>query len=168
MTKLELLNALSETAAQTVLVRCCGATRWAERMAARWPFDGEAEACAVAEEIWRSLERDDWLEAFAAHPKIGDLGELRNKFARSAAWCAEEQGGVAGAEEATLRALADGNRAYEAKFGYIFIVCATGKTAAEMLAILDKRLGNVPEEELGIAAAEQEKIMLLRLRKLCS
>jgi len=167
MTKLGEINAFSETAARTAFMNCCGATRWAERMAAHRPFGGETEVYAVAKEIWRSLERDDWLEAFAAHPKIGDLGELRNKFARSAAWCAEEQGGVAGAEEATLRALAEGNRAYETKFGYIFIVCATGKTAAEMLAILERRLGHGPEEELGIAAAEQEKIMLLRLRKLC-
>jgi 2-oxo-4-hydroxy-4-carboxy-5-ureidoimidazoline decarboxylase len=168
MTKLGEINALSETAARIAFMNCCGATRWAERMAGRRPFGGEAEMLAIAEEIWRSLGRDDWLEAFAAHPKIGDLEGLRNKFARSAAWCAEEQGGVAGAEEATLRALATRNRRYEAKFGYIFIVCATGKTVAEMLAILEMRLGNGPEEELGIAAAEQEKIMLLRLRKLCS
>jgi 2-oxo-4-hydroxy-4-carboxy-5-ureidoimidazoline decarboxylase len=167
MTKLDAINAFSENAARTAFGHCCGSARWAERMAARRPFFNETEMCAVAEEIWRSLEHTDWLEAFTAHPKIGDLEGLRNKFARSAAWCAEEQGGVAGVKEETLHALAEGNRRYEAKFGYIFIVCANGKSAAEMLAILQQRLGNGPEEELCIAAAEQEKIMILRLGKLC-
>jgi OHCU decarboxylase len=168
MTKLGEINALSETVARAALMNCCGATRWAEQMAARRPFSDEAQMLAIAEEIWRSLGRDDLLEAFAAHPKIGDLDGLRKKLAASAAWATQEQAGVAGAEDETLKGLAEGNRRYEAKFGYIFVVCATGKTAAGMLAILEKRLRNGPEEELGIAAVEQEKIMLLRLRKLCS
>jgi 2-oxo-4-hydroxy-4-carboxy-5-ureidoimidazoline decarboxylase len=167
MTKLDLINSLSETAARTVFLRCCGATRWAERMVARRPFAGEAELLAASEEIWRGLEREDRLEAFASHPKIGDLDALRSKFARGAAWSAEEQGGVAEAGESTLRALAHCNRQYEAKFGHIFIVCASGKTADEMLTLLEKRLHNHPGEELRIAAAEQEKITRLRLQKLC-
>ena len=108
----------------------------------------------------------DWLEAFAAHPRIGDLDALRKKFASTANWCAGEQAGVAAADEAVLTALADGNRAYEARFGYIFIVCATGKSAAEMLAILTARLANDPEVELKVATAEQAKITRLRLEKL--
>ena len=96
---------------------------------------------AAADEIWAGLDRTDWLEAFAAHPRIGDLDSLRKKFASTADWASGEQAGVAGAGEDVIRALADGNRDYEAKFGYIFIVCATGKIAAEMLAILRDRLG---------------------------
>ena len=110
----------------------------------------------------------DWLEAFAAHPRIGDLDALRAKFAATAAWAVRRAGGRRRrADEATLRALADGNRDYEARFGYIFIVCATGKTAGEMLALLRERLGNDPEAELAVAAAEQAKITRIRLRKLC-
>lgn len=112
------------------------------------------------------LDRLDWLEALAAHPRIGDLHSLREKFASTADWASGEQAGVAGAGDDLIRALADGNRDYEAKFGYIFIVCATGKTAAEMLAILRERLLNGPGAELRIAAAEQAEIMRLRLEKL--
>jgi 2-oxo-4-hydroxy-4-carboxy-5-ureidoimidazoline decarboxylase len=166
MTKLELINSVDEAAARAMFLRCCGATRWAERMAARRPFACEEKLLAAAEEIWRGLPRQDWLEAFAAHPKIGDLDALRGKFARGAAWSAQEQGGVAGASEATLRALAQGNCDYEARFGHLFIVCASGKTAEEMLALLQQRLHNDPEDELRIAAGEQEKITRLRLQKL--
>jgi 2-oxo-4-hydroxy-4-carboxy-5-ureidoimidazoline decarboxylase len=168
MSDVAAINSWSEPEARAAFLRCCGATRWAARMAARRPFAGEAELFAAAGQVWRSLTRADWLEAFAAHPKIGDLEALRRKFAATASWSAGEQAGVAGASETTLQALAEGNRRYEARFGHIFIVCATGKTAAEMLALLDQRLGNEPEEELRIAAGEQEKITQLRLRKLCT
>ena len=96
------------------------------------------------------------------------LDALRDRFRNTAAWSAAEQAGVAGAGDGVLHALADGNRLYEVKFGYTFIVCATGKTAAEMLALLQQRLENDPEQELPIAAAEQAKITRLRLQKLCS
>ena len=163
---LDRLHAWSAPDARAAFRRCCGAARWAAQMAARRPFRNAAELVAVAEQVWQALDRADWLEAFAAHPQIGDLASLRAKFATTGAWAAGEQAGVAGAAEAVLQGLADGNAAYEAKFGYIFIVCATGKTAAEMLALLRERLANDPDEELRIAAAEQMKITLLRLEKL--
>lgn len=166
MLNVDALNALAEAEARAALLRCCGSTRWVERMAARRPFAGPADLFAAAEEIWRSLRREDWLEAFAAHPRIGDLEALRQRFTATAAWSAAEQAGVAGAAEATLQALADGNRQYEARFGHLFIVCASGKSAAEMLAQLRQRLGNDPEEELRVAAGEQEKITRLRLERL--
>jgi len=135
-------------------------------MTSRRPFTGDIQLYAVADEVWAGLERKDWLEAFAAHPRIGDVDSLRKKFATTSAWCESEQSGTASAAEEVLRRLAEGNRDYEAKFGYIFIVCATGKTAEEMLAILRSRLPNDPETELGLAAAEQAKITRLRLEKL--
>jgi 2-oxo-4-hydroxy-4-carboxy-5-ureidoimidazoline decarboxylase len=166
MIDLDVLNGWSAAEARAALLRCCGSARWAERMAARRPFATEEELFAAAEEVWRGLARADWLEAFAAHPKIGDLDALRARFAATAAWSAAEQAGMVGAPEATLRALAEGNRRYEARFGHIFIVCASGKTAGEMLALLEQRLNNDPEEELRIAASEQKKITHLRLRSL--
>jgi allantoinase len=167
LTGLEHLNALGESEAFAELLRCCGARRWAERMTALRPFATQAGLFAAAEAIWRGLAPDDWREAFAAHPRIGDIDALRAKFAATAAWAAGEQSGVASASDAVLRALADGNREYETRFGYIFIVCATGKSAEEMLGLLRHRLGNNPEAELAIAAGEQAAITLIRLRKLC-
>jgi len=166
MLNLDLLNAWGAAEAYGAFLRCCEAPRWAERMTARRPFASEAELFAAAEEVWRGLPREGWLQAFAAHPKIGDLDALRARFGGAGGWSAAEQAGVAGASEATLRALAEGNRSYEEKFGHIFIVCATGKGADEMLALLQQRLQNDPGEELEVAAREQEKITRLRLEKL--
>jgi 2-oxo-4-hydroxy-4-carboxy-5-ureidoimidazoline decarboxylase len=166
MINLDALNSGTKEEAYAALLRCCGSTRWAEQMAARRPFASAKELFAAARATWQGLARQDWLEAFAAHPKIGDLEALRGKFAATAAWSAAEQAGVAGAAEATLRALAEANRAYEARFGHLFLVCATGKSAEQMLALLQQRLSNGPDEELRIAAAEQEKITRLRLEKL--
>jgi 2-oxo-4-hydroxy-4-carboxy-5-ureidoimidazoline decarboxylase len=137
-------------------------------MAALRPFSTEVGLLVAADVVWEDLDRADRLEAFAAHPRIGDLDALREKFAATSSWAAGEQSGVAGAPEETLRALAEGNRAYESKFGYIFIICATGKTAAEMLGLLRARLGNDPETELAVAAAEQAAITRLRLGRLLS
>jgi 2-oxo-4-hydroxy-4-carboxy-5-ureidoimidazoline decarboxylase len=168
MMDLQALNTLEESEVRAALLRCCGSARWAEQMTARRPFAAAAELHSAAAEVWRSLAREDCLEAFRAHPRIGDVEGLRRKFATTAAWSEAEQAGVAGAAEATLQALADGNRRYETRFGYLFIVCATGKSAAEMLALLEQRLPNEPAVELRTAAAEQEKITLLRLQRLCS
>jgi OHCU decarboxylase len=167
MPNLDRMNSWSEAEARAAFRRCCGAARWAEQMATRRPFASEAELLATAGEVWQTLAAEDWLEALAAHPRIGDLESLRNKFAPAAALAAREQAGVVGASQATLTALAEGNRAYEAKFGHLFIVCASGKNADEMLALLRQRLSHGPEEELRIAAAEQEKITRLRLQGLC-
>jgi 2-oxo-4-hydroxy-4-carboxy-5-ureidoimidazoline decarboxylase len=166
MGQVDVLNALPPDEARATLLRCCGSRRWADAMTARRPFASQPELLAAAAEIWNGLGRDDWLEAFAAHPRIGDVEALRKKFASTAAWCAGEQARVAGAAEEVSQALAEGNRRYEDRFGYIFIVCATGKTAAEMLDLLRERLPNDPAHELTVAAAEQAKIIRLRLEKL--
>jgi len=120
----------------------------------------------AADEIWWALEPDEWREAFTHHPKIGDMASLRTKFASTKAWAAAEQASVREASEAILTRLAQGNAAYEQKFGYIFIVCATGKSAPEMLALLEQRLPHPPTLELKIAAEEQRKITQIRLGKL--
>ena len=161
------LDACAAADAFEALLRCCGARRWAEAMAARRPFGDLARLRAAADEVFRTLGRDDWLEAFRAHPRLGDRDALRARFATSA-WAAGEQAGTAAASEATLAALADANRAYEERFGHVFILCATGKPAGEMLAALRARFDNAPDRELEIAAAEQRRITHLRLEKLTS
>ncbi|HEY8432467.1 MAG TPA: 2-oxo-4-hydroxy-4-carboxy-5-ureidoimidazoline decarboxylase [Sandaracinaceae bacterium] len=161
------LDAMDREAAREALTRCCGARRWVEGMLERRPFGTDEALMAAADEVWARMERDDVLEAFTHHPRIGaSLDELRARFASTSAWSAGEQSGALGASEETLRALRDGNAAYEARFGHIFIVCATGKSAEEMLAILNARMSNGPDEELRVAAAEQAKITKLRLAKL--
>lgn len=160
------LNAMTAAEAREALGRCCGASRWVLGLLAARPFADRAALLAAAERAFGPLERPDWLEAFAQHPRIGDVAALRARFAATAAWAGEEQRGALATDEATLSALAEGNRAYEQRFGYIFIVCATGKGAGEMLALLRGRLGNAPELELAVAAGEQKKITQLRLEKL--
>ncbi len=165
---LDRINSWGRDEARRAFLTCCGSRRWAETMVARRPFADEAQLFDAAERAWWGLDRPDWLEAFAAHPEIGDLDALRAKFAATADWSAGEQAGVAGASDEVLADLVRGNLAYREKFGYIFIVCATGKTAAEMLGLLRGRLDNSPEEEIAIAAAEQAKITRIRLGKLGS
>ncbi len=135
-------------------------------MAGRRPFAGIDALLKAASEFWAGLSPSDWLEAFRHHPRIGDKESLRRKFASTGAWASQEQAGTAGADEEVLDELARSNALYEEKFGFIFIVCATGRSAGEMLADLKKRLGNDPEAELRVAAAEQDKIIRLRLLKL--
>ena len=152
--------------ARQLLTTCCGATQWVDSMMERRPF-GSADGLEVAaHESWLALEPDDWREAFAHHPKIGDREALRTRFAATRTLAEREQSGVDGAADATLDALAEGNRRYEERFGFIFIVCATGKSADEMLAILRSRLDNDPARELVIAASEQAKITGIRLASL--
>ncbi len=166
MADVSALNALLPADAHAALLRCCGSTRWADAMTARRPFASTDELLRTADEMWFTLDTAAWLEAFAAHPRIGDVDTLRKKFATTAAWCEGEQAGVSGADDEVLHKLSAGNRAYEGRFGHIFIVCATGKTAAEMLALLESRLPNDPDTELRVAAGEQAKITRLRLEKL--
>jgi 2-oxo-4-hydroxy-4-carboxy-5-ureidoimidazoline decarboxylase len=161
------LNALSREAATDALTRCCGAKRWVQGMLLRLPFASHTAMFAAAVEIWAQLGPNDYREAFAHHPEIGSsLEELRKKFAQTANWSQAEQSAAMSANEATLHALRDGNRAYRERFGFSFIVCATGKSAEEMLVLLHSRLRHEPELELAIAAAEQAKITHLRLEKL--
>jgi 2-oxo-4-hydroxy-4-carboxy-5-ureidoimidazoline decarboxylase len=168
---LQRLNALPAAEAQAELLACCGASLWARELVARRPFANSADLFAAADETWRSLDRDGWLEAFASHPQIGEKrgekqieSEAGQKL--SSRWSAEEQSGTQRHAAEVMAKLEEGNRAYRRRFGYIFIVCATGKTASEMLAILEQRLQNDPSAELMIAAEEQRRIMHLRLEKL--
>jgi 2-oxo-4-hydroxy-4-carboxy-5-ureidoimidazoline decarboxylase len=161
------LDRASDAEALEALARCCGSSRWARAVAARRPFGSTEALVRAADEEWAKAGRDDVLEALAHHPRIGaNLDELRKRYASTASWAASEQAGAAAAPEDTLRALRDGNLRYEATFGHVFVVCATGKTAAEMLALLEARLGNDPEAELAVAKGEQAKITKLRLEKL--
>jgi 2-oxo-4-hydroxy-4-carboxy-5-ureidoimidazoline decarboxylase len=162
---LSAIDAMNDHDARVALERCCGARRWVDRMMERRPFGDSL--MRAADEEWAQMERADILEAFEHHPRIGaDLDALRKKFASTASWASGEQSGVASANEDTLRALQQGNIDYEARYGFIFIVCATGKSAGEMLAILRSRLNNDIEAELRIAAGEQAKITRIRLEKL--
>ena len=163
---LEAINAWTDDEARASFRRCCGSTRWCERMIRLRPFESEAALVEAAERVWRALSLDDWLEAFAAHPKIGECGGLRAEFARTAQESAREQAGALGASDDVFRQLAQENRRYEQRFGFIFIVCATGKSAEEMLNLLRRRLTNTAGEELEIAAAEQLKITRIRLERI--
>jgi OHCU decarboxylase len=160
------LNALPHDEAAAALLTCCGSPRWAREMAARRPFGAMEELVSAADEVWWSLDAADWDDAFAAHPRIGERKAAPAQGAQAAAWSAQEQSGAASAAEDVAAALAEGNRAYEQRFGRIYIVCATGKTAEEMLAILRARLANDAGTELRVAAGEQAKITRLRLEKL--
>ena len=152
------LNALSDEQARAELQRCCGARHWVDAMLAARPFGHDAELLASAERVWWRLGRADWLEAFAHHARIGEgAGD---------AWSRREQAGMDGAGEDTRRALAQGNRDYEKRFGYVFLICATGKTAEQMLEALRGRLMHDPATELRIAAGEQASITRLRLDNL--
>ena len=165
MSAAALLDALSESEARDALHRCCGSRAWVEGMLGARPFRSEAALLEHAERIWSTLEEGDWREAFAAHPRIG----ARNLDAAPAStreWSREEQSGMERAPDPVRRALEEGNARYEARFGHVFLICATGRSSEEMLAALESRLGNAPEEELRIAAAEQGKITRLRLEKL--
>ena len=163
------LNRLPELEARQALARCCGAARWVSAMLAARPFESVGSLLSEADAIWSGLQPSDYLEAFAHHPEIGaDLNELRRKFAGTADLSQSEQAGASSASETTLVALREHNRAYRERFGYAFIVCATGKSADEMLTNLQQRLARAPELELVTAAAEQAKITRLRLEKLCS
>jgi allantoicase len=161
------LDALSADEAREALHRCCGSTRWVDRLLASRPFGSPAGLAVAARHAFSALERDDYLEAFSHHPAIGaDLSSLREKFASTLSWSSSEQASVAHADEVTLMELAAANRAYNKRFGYTFIVCASGKSAPEMLALLRARLENDATTELRVAALEQQKITYLRLEKL--
>jgi OHCU decarboxylase len=175
--ELERLNALSAPEAEARFEECCASSAWARRMTAARPFSSFRQVSEEADRIWRSLSKEDWLEAFVAHPKIGSTPSARPSSVAGAGpqglspqhsldWSREEQSGTRGASPETLANLADANRDYEERFGHIFIVCASGRNAAEMLALAEKRLGNDRATELAIAAEEQRKITRLRLEKL--
>lgn len=162
------LDALSDDEAGATLRSCCASERWVERMLELRPFGGDERLFAEAERVWWELDPEDWREAFSAHPRIGerDPGSIGEAGETSGAWSREEQSGVDGSTAETRRALAEGNRAYEERFGHVFLIFASGRSGEEMLAELRRRLDNDPEEELRVAAGEQARITRHRLEKL--
>lgn len=160
------INELDEEVAYGVLFKCCGSETWARAMVQARPFAGDDDLAQRAAQAFEKMNHDDWMQAFRAHPRIGDMASLRKKYENTAEWAKAEQSGVRGTGDAVLRGLARGNTDYEKKYGHLFIVCATGKSAAEMLEILNKRLKNDAKTEFANAAEEQKKITLLRLEKL--
>jgi allantoicase len=160
------LNSLTADEAAKELLQCCGSSRWATEVAKSRPYPSLEALLTCADQVWWSLEPNDWLEAFRSHPKIGEKKAAEKISAQSQQWSGQEQAGVANASHTIVDSLAELNRAYEQKFGFIFIICATGKTSDEMLVALRERIQHAPEAELPIAAAEQSKITHLRLKKL--
>ena len=153
---------------EQALLQCCGSKRWAREMVLAQPYQNAEALIAKAHDIWWTLEPQDWLEAFRSHPKIGEKKAAAPVSEQSRQWSGQEQAGVSNATPETVDALAALNHVYEQKFGFIFIICATGKSSEEMLSALRKRLENDPATELPIAAGEQSKITELRLKKLIS
>ena len=162
------LNALPHDRAEEELRKCCGSTVWAGRMSRSRPFASFDRLTQAAGEIWWRLDRADWMEAFRAHPQIGGRQAAAHTSAEAQAWSVQEQAGISRAGVRLASELEEANQEYLAKFGYIFIVCASGKSADEMLSILRSRLPNSPDQEIRVAAEEQNKITCLRLEKLLS
>jgi 2-oxo-4-hydroxy-4-carboxy-5-ureidoimidazoline decarboxylase len=158
-------NVLPQEAAVKQILPCCGSQAWACEMAAQRPFQDEGALIAASDAVWRDLDESEWMEAFNSHPRIGESRALNPSALRSSAWAMQEQKEVADAGEAVKITLAEGNREYESKFGRIFIVCAMGKSAAELLETLRRRLQNDAGAELREAAEQQRQIIQIRLRK---
>ncbi len=157
------MNDLPAAEADAALLACCGSRAWARRMIEGRPYADAEALLEEADRTWWSLAPEDWREAFAAHPQIGERKSAGDSQFRR--WSEQEQAGVESVEEVILADLAEANRTYAERFGYIFIVCATGKSAEEMLRLLRSRMGNDPDTELRIAAEEQRKITRLRILK---
>lgn len=160
------LNSIPDDQLYSIFAECCGSTLWKKKLVNLRPYRDLNDLIEKSNSVWYSLKVEDWKEAFSVHPKIGDLDSLREKYGKHETWSKGEQSKVNKANEATIQALQKHNSEYFKKFGYIFIVFATGKTAEEMLEILEKRLPNSTFEEIEIAGREQNKITRLRLEKL--
>ena len=162
---LDELNTLDNNEASAWFEQCCAASAWIDKMVSTRPYSSIDALETTAKQAWQACTNDDYLEAFKAHPMIGDVDSLRKKFANTKAIAAGEQSGTASAPDAVLHALKEANQAYLDKHGFIFIICATGLSAETMLEELQKRLPNSTDEELQNAAAQQIKITLLRINK---
>jgi len=160
------LNSLPAAELKEALTKCCGAAKWVNSMMDMFPINNEEDLLKEAHLVWYDLTEKDWMEAFTHHPKIGDLTLLKEKFATTAEWAVNEQKAITVTTPQVLEAFAESNELYEEKFGYIFIVQATGKIAEEMLSMLTLRLLNSPKHEIYIAMEEQNKITQGRLKKL--
>ncbi len=163
---IEEFNICSSGDARDLLLRTCYAPIWANTLCTKRPFRSLDEILELANYIWQMAVRSDVLSAFDAHPKIGDKKSLKKKYQQTAQWASNEQQQVDAAPEQVIEELAQWNKEYEAKFGFIFIVCATGKSAEEMLQLLKNRFSNQSDQEFLIAKEEQRKIMNLRIKKL--
>jgi 2-oxo-4-hydroxy-4-carboxy-5-ureidoimidazoline decarboxylase len=150
-----------------LLFQCCGSSEWVKCMSSYFPFDSVQSLKERAGKCWDLCSEEDWMEAFSHHPRIGDKDALRKKFATDK-WASGEQQNVSKADESVITSLQEYNDEYFDKYGFIFIICATGKSAEEMLLAIKQRMSNSRSEELIIAAGEQRKIMHLRLEKLFS
>jgi 2-oxo-4-hydroxy-4-carboxy-5-ureidoimidazoline decarboxylase len=160
------LNKHSSADIFSLLQKCCGAESWVRRMIHARPYQSVDHLISLAIDHWQALSTVERLEAFKHHPRIGDLKTLSKKYHNTANLASEEQSLTQEASESTLKELADYNHRYVEKFGFIFIICATGKSAAAMLKSLKDRIGNQREQEIRIASEEQIKITCLRLKKL--
>jgi 2-oxo-4-hydroxy-4-carboxy-5-ureidoimidazoline decarboxylase len=157
-------NALDAESAAREILPCCGSRAWATAAAAQRPFADAARLLTASDQIWAALPEPDWREAFDSHPRIGQQ-HARAATAESLAWSSDEQRAAVSKDDAVKLALAEGNRQYEERFGRIFIVCASGRSAAEILAILNARMQNIAADELLEAAEQQRQITQLRLRR---
>ena len=166
--KLEDFNKQNQVKAGQDLFKCCGSTAWVNKTMENFPFNSIEDLKISSDRNWFSCKKEDWLEAFSHHPKIGDQSSADKKHSSTAEWAKQEQSAVNDAGQIILSELVKANQSYENKFGFIFIVCATGKTAAEMLKLLNDRINNEPDKELHIAINEQNKITHLRINKLLS
>jgi OHCU decarboxylase len=157
-------NGASEAAAMDTMIACCGARRWAAAMVALRPLTNIVALSESADSVWGTMEESDWMEAFACHPRIGER-KAAHATAQSMAWSRQEQASASDAAERVMAEMAEGNTLYEQRFGFTYIVCATGKSAEEMLDILKCRLANERTAELREAAEQQRQIMQIRLGK---
>ena len=160
------LNQLSAQDFETTLMQCCTSTRWIERLSVLRPFASAKQLFERANECWQDLDQADYLAAFDGHPKIGDVSSLKAKYANTKALASGEQSGMNLATDEVIEALSKGNEAYFERFGFIFIVFATGKSAEQMLALLQARIDNSRDDELQIAAEQQRLIFQHRLANL--
>lgn len=158
-------NNLSPEKAAEAILPCCASTAWARGMAARRPIHDEASLLAACDEVWNNLRKADWMEAFRSHPRLGESQPPASASPQSAQWSGPEQHNLRAADKEVQLALAEANRTYEKRFNRIFIACATGKSALEILEILQRRLKNDPKTELHETAEQQRQIAQIRLRK---
>ena len=159
-------NALASESAREALTSCCGATRWVTEMNTRRPFASRTDVFEAAETVWNSLDATDWLEAFHHHPRIGETTSAASQEELAQRWSSAEQSALSTAAHDVRVRMAELNKQYEQRFGFIYIVCATDKSAEQMLAMAEERLQNGVDAELRVAAREQERITRLRLEKL--
>jgi len=157
-------NEADEVAALEAMLACCAVRRWGQTMVALRPFSSIETLSLTADEVWSTMEESDWLEAFAAHPPIGQR-KAASASAPAATWSEQEQSSAVNAAQQVIAELAEGNAQYERRFGFTYIVCATGKSGEELLAVLQRRLGNDRDRELQEAVEQQRQIMQIRLGK---